>query len=289
MPDSIRAEHAVQSGSTISPFYDSMIAKLISHGATRDEARGTLICGLEQALAFGVTTNQAFLTACLRHPAFARGETTTAFIADHRDELLMAEASPADVALAALLLAITSPYAPPWRRGRTLTATFPVPIRIEVDRAIHELDICRAREGNYLVRLAESDCRFAVGELSGDLIRFHRNGVLEAAHVLRDGDLLHFQQRGITHTVRDLSLASPKTAASGNGEGKVRAAMNGRVVAIPVKPGDRVSAGQPALILEAMKMEHVHVAGIAGTIAAIDVAEGDQVTTGQILIEIDAG
>jgi len=64
--------------------------------------------------------------------------------------------------------------------------------------------------------------------------------------------------------------------------------MNGRVVAILVKAGDRVTAGQPVLTLEAMKMEHVHTAGADGTITAIDAAEGDQVTTGQIVIEIEA-
>ena len=71
-------------------------------------------------------------------------------------------------------------------------------------------------------------------------------------------------------------------------DGKVRAAMNGRVVAVLVKPGERVSAGQPVMTLEAMKMEHVHTAPISGTISAIDVAEGEQVTTGKIVVEIDA-
>src|ERR1700680_3215543 len=65
MPDGLRVEHALQSGSEIPPVYDSMIAKLISHGATRDAARRKLIHGLEQTIAFGVTTNQAFLAACL--------------------------------------------------------------------------------------------------------------------------------------------------------------------------------------------------------------------------------
>jgi geranyl-CoA carboxylase alpha subunit len=64
--------------------------------------------------------------------------------------------------------------------------------------------------------------------------------------------------------------------------------MNGRIVAVLIKAGERVSAGQPVLTLEAMKMEHVHTAGITGTVAAIDVAEGEQVTTGQIVIEISA-
>ena len=69
---------------------------------------------------------------------------------------------------------------------------------------------------------------------------------------------------------------------------KVRAAMNGRVVAVLVKQGERVEAGQPVMTLEAMKMEHVHAAPLAGTISAIDVVEGEQVTTGKIVAEIEA-
>src|ERR1700761_7664087 len=103
MPDGLRVEHALRSGSEIPPFYDSMIAKLISHGATRDEARRRLISGLERTAAFGVTTNQEFLGACLRHSAFAAGEATTAFIGSHRDELLV-PLGQADIGLAALLL-----------------------------------------------------------------------------------------------------------------------------------------------------------------------------------------
>ncbi|MGY4317749.1 acetyl-CoA carboxylase biotin carboxylase subunit [Bradyrhizobium sp. JR3.5] len=92
VPEGIRVEHALQSGSEIPSFYDSMIAKVISHGAIRDESRGKLICALEQVTAFGVTTNQGFLIDCLRHPVFAKGEATTAFIGNNRDTLL---ASPA--------------------------------------------------------------------------------------------------------------------------------------------------------------------------------------------------
>ncbi|MGH6777399.1 MAG: acetyl-CoA carboxylase biotin carboxylase subunit, partial [Bradyrhizobium sp.] len=93
MPDGIRVEHALRSGSEVPPFYDSMIAKLVSHGATREEARARLICALEQTIALGVTTNQAFLMSCLRHPAFARGQATTAFIESHRVELQAKEAN----------------------------------------------------------------------------------------------------------------------------------------------------------------------------------------------------
>jgi geranyl-CoA carboxylase alpha subunit len=111
---------------------------------------------------------------------------------------------------------------------------------------------------------------------------------MDRAKFLRDGDRLYLQHRGIPLAVTDLTLAAPKATASNGGDGKVRAAMNGRVVAVLVKPGDRVTAGQPVLTLEAMKMEHVHKAGIDGVIAAIDVAEGEQVTTGKIVAEIGA-
>src|SRR6476469_654855 len=120
MPDGVRVEHALQSGSEIPPFYDSMIAKIISHGADRNEARGKLIGALEQTAAFGVTTNQGLLLSCLRHPDFAAGEATTAFIGKHRDELLAPRESAAEAELAALLLYVTDPCAPKWQSGRSL-------------------------------------------------------------------------------------------------------------------------------------------------------------------------
>ena len=290
VPDGIRVEHAMHSGAEIPPFYDSMIAKLISHGATRDQARGKLICGLEQTIAFGVTTNQAFLIASLRHPAFASGEATTGFIDRHGDELrAAAEAARAPrAALAALLLDVTDPHAPPWRGGRTLAATFPKPVRLEIDRGIHDLEVVRGREGGYAADLGGEVYRFEVDELGCDTVRFGRSGVMESARYFRDRDRLYFLYRGIPAAVRDLTLAAPANSAATAGDGKVRAAMNGRVVAVLVNPGERVEAGQPVMTLEAMKMEHVHTAPIAGTISAIDVAEGEQVTTGRIVVEIEA-
>jgi geranyl-CoA carboxylase alpha subunit len=288
MPDGLRVEHALQSGSEIPPFYDSMIAKIISHGATRDEARRRLIHGLERTVAFGVTTNRAFLAACLRHPAFAAGEATTAFIGKGRDELLSPRKDAAsEAALAALLLYVTDANAPPWRSGRTLAATFPIPVRIELDHGIHDLDIVRERDGTYVANVDGGACRFEIDELGRDAICFRVNGVMESARFLRDRDQLYVLHRGVTLSVRDLTLAAPAAAAAVTG-GEVRAAMSGRVVAVLVKQGERVAAGQPVMTLEAMKMEHVHTAPIAGTISAIDVAEGEQLTTGKIVVEIEA-
>ena len=287
MPENIRVEHALQSGAEIPPFYDSMVAKLVCHGATRDEARRRLIGGLEQAVAFGVTTNQAFLAASLRHPSFAAGETTTSFIGQYREELLPPKE--ANIGLAALLLYVSHRHAPPWHGGRTLAASFPVPLRIGVGDAVHEAEIVRERGGGYVADAGGHVQRFDIEELGSDTIRFRNNGVTESARFLRDCDQLHILHRGATLSVHDLNLAAPASTAATGGDGKVRAAMNGRVVAMLVKPGDRVTAGQPVMTLEAMKMEHVHTAGIAGTVTAIDVAEGEQVTTGKVVVEIAAG
>ena len=287
MPDGVRVEHALQSGAEIPPFYDSMIAKVISHGADRNEARGRLICALEQTAAFGVTTNQRFLISCLRHPGFARGEATTAFIGNHRDELLAPRTDDkVEAALAVVLLYVTNPHAPAWRGGRSLATTFPLTMRIDLGHGAREVDIVRGRDGGYVAVVDGSELRFEIDELGSDTVRFRTDGMMESAKFLRDGDRLFVLHRGATIAVRDLTLAAPSSAAAAGGDGKVRAAMNGRVVAVLVKAGDQVAAGQPVMTLEAMKMEHVHTAGVAGTVSSIDVAEGEQVTTGRIVVEI---
>ena len=289
-PAGLRVEHALESGSEIPPFYDSMIAKFVSHGASRDEARRKLSHGIEQCVALGVTTNQAFLAACLRHPAFAAGEATTGFITRHRELLptrLLGIDMP-EAALAALLLYVTESHAPPWRSGRSLAATFPLPLRFDIDGRLLEPEIVRERDGGFVVNCFGRDQRFDIDACGCDSIRFRVDGLSDTADFFRDGNRLFLLYRGVTHLVRDMTRGAPGPAAAAGGDGKVRAAMNGRVVAVLVKPGDRVEAGQPIMTLEAMKMEHVHVATVSGIIAAVEVVEAEQVTTGKIVAVIEA-
>lgn len=284
----LRVEHALESGIEIPPFYDSMIAKVIAHGATRDEARRRLIHGLEQTVAFGVTTNQAFLTSCLRHEVFAGGGATTAFIGQHAVELLASPSPDVAIAeLAALLLYVTDRNAPPWCPGRSLAATFPVAMRVAVHQRVQEVEIVRDRDGGYVASNGAGDCRFEIDELGDGHIRFRAHGTTASVAFHRDGDTLYVLQNGETFAIRDLTRAPPERAATNGGDGKVRAAMNGRVVAVLVKPGDLVEAGQPVITLEAMKMEHVHVAAVSGIISSLAVEEGEQVTTGKIVAEIE--
>ncbi len=280
MPRGLRCDHALENGSEIPPFYDSMIAKIIAHGPDREAARQQLLRGLENTAALGVATNQAFLASCLRHAAFSAGCATTAFIANHQDALFAPATN--DTVLAALLLYVTDRHAPRWRAGRSLAATFPVPLRIAFGETMEDIEIVRERDGDYLV----AEARITIDALDATTLRYRRDGLMQSVRFARDGNELFFLHNGITQHARDLTRAAPDRAAAGPGDGRIRAAMNGRVVAVLVKQGDAVAAGQPVLTLEAMKMEHVHAAAAAGTVAAIHAAEGDQVTTGKILVEI---
>jgi geranyl-CoA carboxylase alpha subunit len=266
-----------------------MIAKVIAHGATRDEARRRLIHGLEQTVAFGVTTNQEFLTSCLRNEVFAQGGATTAFIGQHGDELLARPpvAGIADDVLAALLLYVTDPHAAPWRPGRSLATTFPMPMRFAVDGEDCEIEIARSREGDYVIGSNGEGRRVGVAALDGEIIRVKTDGLTENLRYCRDGSHLYILRDGAVLAARNLTRAAPERAMVSGGDGKLRAALNGRVVAVLVKPGDAVKAGQPVATLEAMKMEHVHVAPVSGIIAELGVTEGEQVTTGHIVAVID--
>ena len=285
----LRVEHALHSGIEIPPFYDSMIAKVIAHGATRGEARRRLIHGLEQTVAFGVTTNQEFLASCLRNDVFAKGGATTAFIGQHGNELLARSpvAGIANDVLAALLLYVTDPHAAPWRAGRSLTTTFPMLMRFAIDGAACEIEIARTREGDYAIGSNGEGRRIAIAALETDTIRIKADGLTESVRYRRDDRHLYVLRDGAVLAVHDLTRAAPERAAAGGGDGKLRAALNGRVVAVLVKPGDGVKAGQPVAMLEAMKMEHVHVAPVSGIIAELGVTEGEQITTGYVIVVIE--
>jgi geranyl-CoA carboxylase alpha subunit len=289
MPAGVRVDHGLTAGAEIAPFYDSMIAKVISHGETRDEARRRLLHALRHTVAFGVTTNQTFLAACLAHPVFAAGEATTGFIGAHRAELLAAapsEGAPA-AALAALVLFVAGRGAMPWRAGRVLTAAFPLPMRIDIAGQVHEVEMVRRRDGTYVAGVGGRDHEFDIVALAADSLRVRGAGLSETVLFLRDGDRLYLLHRGESIAALDLTHAAPDRASTHGGDGKLRAAMTGRVVAVHAQAGDAVAAGQPIITLEAMKMEHVHVAPVGGTLAAIHVVAGDQVTTGRIVAEIE--
>jgi geranyl-CoA carboxylase alpha subunit len=283
-PAGLRVEHALRPGSTIPPFYDSMIAKLVAHGASRDEARRRLAAGLRELVALGVTTNQRFLLDTLQHPAFALGEATTAFVAQHGEELLAADPRrlAAAHAIAAWLVLAGKARAYPGR----LTHALPVPVHVEVDGTPVKARVTQAGPRHWAVQAGEHTVEVACDRIDGASARVTLDGAAHVLHYAQHADRLWLQFDGRQHTVVNRTRAAAAQAGSASGDGKVRASMNGRVVAVLVEPGQKVDAKQPLATLEAMKMEHVHAAPAAGTVTAVHVTAGEQVQAGRVLVEL---
>jgi len=288
-PSELRVEDALESGGEISPFYDSMIAKIISHGATRDEARRRLTAGLKQMTALGVTTNQSFLARCLDHPAFAAGQATTAFIDEHSTDLLGVKTGDGLHAAVAALLVHVSAIGPVHAQQRLgLAHGYPIPMRFDLDGHVIEPTVRRERGDVFRVGLAESEHTLTLGSRDGNVLHFRSDGVLASATFVREGTDLYFNFAGTTSHVRDLSHVAVMKAGAAGSDGKLRASMNGRVVSVLAKAGDILAAGAPIIVLEAMKMQHVHAAPVSGKLAVLNAEEGDQITTGFVIAEIEA-
>lgn len=288
MPSVLRVEDAVESGAEVPPFYDSMIAKLISYGSDREEARRKLISGLEDAVALGVATNQSFLKACLSHPVFIGGEATTAFVGDHQDTLLArdTDADRRARSLAAALLYATDSAGTYGGQISAITHRLPIIFRFSVDGNAADARVSHLGNARFEVNVDGESHDIRLDSVEGSRVRFTADGLSETAELTRTGSSLYFSYRGESYRVDDHTHEAA-TRGDAAGDGIIRASMNGRVVAIHAAEGDDVTAGQAVIVLEAMKMEHVHVAAVAGTLTSISVSEGDQVTAGKVIAEIE--
>lgn len=278
--DTIRADHALRDGADIPPFYDSMIAKLIAHGSDRDAALQNLIAGLDETQALGVRTNQGFLGDCLRHPVFAAGKATTAFIADHGAEL-MPDREDEDRAMAGLAGALMRAA-----DGTSLAHGFAAPLRLARGERVFSPRIIAYGGGRCDIHDGGEIRSITVTKRDGDSIQFEDGGRSRRAVLLVSKSTIWLHLNGRSCDFTDLTFA-PEVTADAAGDGKVRASMNGTVVSVAVKAGDIVTKGQTVLVLEAMKMEHGHVASADGRVSAVHVEPGTQVTAHAVLAEIE--
>ncbi|MBV8272514.1 MAG: acetyl-CoA carboxylase biotin carboxylase subunit [Cupriavidus sp.] len=286
-PTNARVEHAMVSGSDISPYYDSMIAKLVSHGRTREEARRKLISAVEDLVALGVKTNQSFLVSCLSHEVFVAGNATTSFIATHGDALLEPNAmrdARAHV-IAATLLYATSSVENGRQPASTIAPRLPIAFRFESDRRSCQAMLVKTGENQFRVEMGDSCSELRIVELEQNNVCFELDNLVERAVFARDGGRLLLQYRGAAFCVTDQTHAA--TVQQGDAaDGKIKASMNGRVVAVHVAAGDAVKVGEPVVTVEAMKMEHVHAAPVAGVIKAVNVSLHEQVSAYRVLAEV---
>ncbi|MEY8841322.1 acetyl-CoA carboxylase biotin carboxylase subunit [Cribrihabitans sp. XS_ASV171] len=279
----IRVDHALRSGVEVPPQYDSMIAKLVAHGPSRDDARRKLIAALGRTVAMGLRTNKDFLADCLMHPVFADGRATTAFIGDHGEALL--DSATAGEARAAMMAAALLRAGP----GNRLTHGYHTPLRLKRGETEFQPLVRAFRDGVCHVEMpGHPPLDLTVKQVEGPHRAVEVEGASGMATLWSDEGGVTIQIDGRCHDFEDLTYRSTVTAAATGGDGKVRASMNGNVVSVDVAVGDVVAPGQKLVVVEAMKMQHSHTSGVAGTVTAVNVETGMQVSTHAVLVEIDA-
>ncbi|WP_241049499.1 acetyl/propionyl/methylcrotonyl-CoA carboxylase subunit alpha [Achromobacter xylosoxidans] len=301
----IRVDGGVRTGDTITPFYDPMIAKLIVHGADRDQARARMLQALAQTQAVGVQTNVAFLARLMRDSAFAAADLDTGLIERQRATLLP-EPVPADAATLALATAAVlasqgqaqsapraAAPADPWdtRDGWRLGGRYQRQLQwIDNGETRH---VTVARQGaDWTLDSGSGAQPFAWRAEDGNgparVLRITLDGRERAGTVVLHADKAHVFGDG---GARVLDLYDPLAHAQdtqGDHGGGLTAPMPGKIISIAVKAGDSVAKGQPLLVMEAMKMEHTISAPADGKVEELFYAVGDQVTEGAELVAIGA-
>jgi geranyl-CoA carboxylase alpha subunit len=286
----LRVEHGLGEGQEIGPYYDPLLAKIIAHGPTREDARHRLIQALEDTVALGLATNRGFLIDCLGHEAFASGDATTRFVPTH-----FAGAAPAPAGVNALALAAALWFEASAKRqghdpARAWSSSGPIawPLRLEAGGAPVNATVCVLGVRRYRVEAGDeaAELEIAAGSEAG-LVRVRRDGQEQPIVYAFEGDTLHLKAGRVDLAVRE-TLYEPRTAAGtgGSAETEVLAPMSGKVVAVLVTEDAKVEKGQRLAVVEAMKMQHELTAGCSGTVARVAVKPGDQVAARQLLVEL---
>ncbi|MDO8654685.1 MAG: biotin carboxylase N-terminal domain-containing protein [Undibacterium sp.] len=295
-PDHVRCDHALGSGMEVSPYYDSMLAKIVAHGRDRADALRRLGLALDDTVLLGVKTNRHFLARCIRHPEFAAGAATTAFIEQNFPANVRAAQSLSRRAsqVAAFLLV--------WHRtnqavqrfsaelqGWSSSATYAQGLSFVLDGSTQHAQIAATGRTTWQITLAGVTALISVVASEVTALHLQIEGNAARVKFACHADTVYFVLDGVEHTALDMTyaVAERSTSAGAGDSGRVTAPMNGRVVALPVLIGEQIKVGQIVMVIEAMKMEHSIVAGVAGKVLSLFAAIGDQVAPGQVLMEIE--
>ena len=257
LPHGIRIDSGLEEGGEVSPYYDPMMAKLIAAGPSRTPAAARLARACSQVEVWPIKTNAAFLVRTLSDPDFVAANIDTEFIDARLDRLTLSSGPSEEIVQAAARarLARDRDPAAPWRalEGFRLNAPPCLQISLQSGDTVHQVKVVAALPA----ALATLDTKDGIVVFAG----------------------------GDAYAFTDPRLA---TMAGGPASGSIiHSPMPGRIVAVRVRLGDRVAKGQPLVILEAMKMEHILTAPFEGTVASISAAEGNQVSEGVVLARID--
>ena len=291
----VRVDSGVRQGDAISPFYDSMVAKLIVHGDTRAQALARLDDALAQTHIVGLATNVQFLRRVAKTDAFAQAKLDTALIP--REQAVLFHQEPVGLPLAAaaavaqtLLKERASEGVDPFSRRDGFHTHGVVQRRFEFEFGGEHAKalLTYERGGSLHLAVGEGDAAVAgplVFAAQANGIELQFAGQRTRAAVYAQGEVDHvFTPLGATQiTAIDLLAHAGEVAAEG---GRLTAPMPGKVVSFAVKAGDTVAKGQPLAVMEAMKMEHTIAAPADGVVQELLYAPGDQVTEGAELLKL---
>ncbi len=293
----VRVDAGVRQGDTISPFYDSMLAKLIVWGADREQALARLDAALAQTHIVGLHTNVAFLRRVVTSASFAKADLDTALIERERSVLFHAAPLPLEVAAAGVVahtLAAEQALegADPWSRrdGWRLHGAATRRFDLQVQGSHHVFTLVRSHRGAQ--QLVQGAQRWPFGARP-------RGGAHDALHDVTVG--ARRWALSVYATGERISVFAPEGAAvvdeidpiahAGEGAlepGRLTAPMPGKLIALLVSVGQAVRLGQPLAVMEAMKMEHTIAAPHDGVVAELLYAVGDQVHEGGELLRLAA-
>jgi acetyl/propionyl-CoA carboxylase alpha subunit len=292
----IRIDTGFQNGSEVTPHYDAMLAKVIAHGRTRADAARRLARALDRAQIHGLTTNRALLAAILREPEFLAGGTDTGYLTRHEPAALMTAAAgpsaPRVTATHALVAALAAQAE--HRAQAPVLRTLPSGWRNVVSAPQRVTFTAAGQEYAVAYRITGATARASVNDTPLDaLIRsadservdLEVGGTRRVYLVARVGsDTFVDASDGSTALAEVPRFGDPERAAPA---GSLLAPMPGLVLRVLAEVGAAVAAGQPLLVLEAMKMEQTVFAPADGVVAELHTKAGDQVSTGQVLAVVE--
>ncbi len=293
----VRVDDGVREGDAISPFYDSMIAKLIVHGDTREQALARLDAALAATHIVGLSTNVQFLRHVVRSGSFAEARLDTALI--QREEAVLFRQEPVGLPLAAaaavaqaLLSERAVEAADPFSRRDGWRSHGLAQRRFEFDFGGEHVQATLTYDRGGVLQLAVGSVHAVSGPLrfspaAGGEIEIEFAGQRTRASVYAHGETDHvFTPMGATR-IESIDLLAHAGDVQAEG-GRLTAPMPGKVVSFAVKAGDTVTKGQPLAVMEAMKMEHTIAAPADGVVQELLYAPGDQVLEGAELLRLQA-